>query len=193
MAAAVVLAVGASAAPAAVAASAPAAVPAHATDATAETITTGMHIVGYDRAVAAAHGYTIKTDSEGREYSVKNGTMQPQKSVTLSGDCGSSTATITHIGNHKATIATGFVLSGIDGYAIDYNWNLDVLDNWGTTRHHWGGGLASRRSWSSQPFTFTSAGAGPAWAIVDSGSSYAVLIDGGLCYSAGPAAEDYID
>ncbi|MFI0937694.1 hypothetical protein [Streptomyces sp. NPDC021020] len=178
---------------AAVAALAIPTMPAHAADSTTTTVTRGMQIVGYDRSVATAHGYTIKTDSEGHEYSVKNGSVQPNTSVTDPGDCGSSTATITHIGNHQATVSTGFVLSGIDGFAVDYNWNLSVLDNWGQTPHHWGGGLATRRSWSSQPFNFKSAGAGPAWAIVESGSSYAILIDGGVCYSAGPAAEDYID
>lgn len=54
------------------------------------TITVPMHLVGYDPAVAKAHGYVIKKDAQGLEYSVKAGanpqTIKPNN--TIPGDCG---------------------------------------------------------------------------------------------------------
>jgi len=53
-------------------------------------ITVPMRIIGFDAAVAKAHGYVIHTDSHGRAYSVKAGTASaatPNNRVY--GNCGS--------------------------------------------------------------------------------------------------------
>lgn len=168
------------------------ATPAHADQPKSASVTTPMHIVGYDRAVAEAHGYTIKTDAQGREYSVKSGSNVAvvTPNTTISGNCGSSTVTFVNIGNHQAKLGTSFALSGIDGYAVDFHWHVDFIDNYGASYKEWGGGLDLRRTWAGS-FTFTSRGAGIAWAELSTGS-FAILEDGGVCYSGGPVAETNI-
>ena len=54
-------------------------------------VTVPMTITGFNAAVAKAHGYVIRTDAQGREYSVKAGTpdaVSPDN--TVYGNCGSS-------------------------------------------------------------------------------------------------------
>jgi hypothetical protein len=68
-----------------------------------------MQVVGFDRKVAAAHGYEIRADGSGKEYSVKAGApADAQPLNTLPGVCGTSMVQVTPIGNRQALIQTGF-------------------------------------------------------------------------------------
>ncbi|MEU1625033.1 hypothetical protein ABZ746_06750 [Streptomyces sp. NPDC020096] len=71
-------------------------------------------------------------------------TVKPNN--TIPGDCSSSTLTFVATGSHNAKMATSFVLAGIGGYAVDYNWVVQFSHHYGTLQQHWGGGLAARRS-----------------------------------------------
>jgi hypothetical protein len=52
-------------------------------------ISSPMKIVGFEQAVAAAHGFTVRTDRAGRQFEVSSaGQAVPNGSV--SGNCGSS-------------------------------------------------------------------------------------------------------
>jgi hypothetical protein len=45
-------------------------------------VTVPMTITGYNAAVAKAHGYVIRTDAEGRQYSVKAGASHAVRRTT---------------------------------------------------------------------------------------------------------------
>src|SRR5580704_10981411 len=57
----------------------------------ARLIKVGMHIVGFNAAVAKAHGYEIRTNARGMQYSVKIGSKEsPDSDPVVYGRCGDS-------------------------------------------------------------------------------------------------------
>ena len=146
-----------------------------------------MQVVGFDREVAAANGYEIRVNNEGQEYSVPVGSdASVTPSNTVTGNCGSSYVQITPVGNRKALIQTGFtVYTG----AVDFDWVVHVIDNYGVSNKTWGGALAFRSSWVGTN-NFTSSGTGYASAEVTWGVAF--LWDGTICFSLGPFASTYI-
>jgi hypothetical protein len=105
---------------------------------------------------------------------------------TSYGDCGSSYVQITPVGNRKALIQTGFsVYTG----AVDFDWVVHVIDNYGVSNKTWGSPLAFRSSWVGTN-NFTSSGTGYASAEVTYGVAF--LWDGTICFSLGPFASTYI-
>ena len=162
------------------------AAPAHAatTEAPAQVVVSPMHIVGYDRAVAAAHGYEIRVGANGQEYSVKQGEVTPYN--TIPGDCGKSWVYIYPKGGHKADIDTGF---DVNTPAVDFSWDVRVHDDWGTSIKSWGHVLLAQHNWEGVNH-FKSSGAGYVDARVISG--FAILANGGVCYSEGPSDTEYV-
>ncbi|HEX6526108.1 MAG TPA: hypothetical protein VF070_39770 [Streptosporangiaceae bacterium] len=69
-----------------------------------------MHIIGFNAAVAKAHGYVIRTDSHGRQYSVKAGApagVRPDDNPVIDGNCGYSFMWYSARGNHTVFVSTG--------------------------------------------------------------------------------------
>jgi hypothetical protein len=161
------------------------------TEAGAAPVTTEratMHIVRFDPAVAAANGYTIKTDAKGQQYSVKNGSSEvATPSNTVYGNCGASWVYYNAIGNSSATISTGFALYYP---AVSYWWFVRINDAGGQNNHIWAGGLNSLFGWSAFK-TVPGLSHGLSVATVSTASS-AILANGGVCTSGGPSDIDYV-
>ncbi len=147
-------------------------------------VTVPMTITGFNAAVAKAHGYTIRTDAQGRQYSVKSGAgdaIGPNN--VIDGNCGSSYIYEYAVGNHAVDIQTGF---NITTPAVAYYWKYWMRDGGGTSSHSHGGGLALRTSWSDdERWGALTPGYATSW--VDTGSD-ALLDNGGVCTSGGPSA-----
>lgn len=146
-------------------------------------VTTPMTIVGFNAAVAKAHGYVIRTDAQGRQYSVKAGApnvVSPDN--TVYGNCGSSYLYEYAIGLDQVEIETGFT---VNTPAVAYWWEYSMRDGGGTSSHTRAGGLAARSSWGDNE-RWGALTRGPASAWVDSGSD-AILVNGDVCTSGGPS------
>lgn len=159
---------------------------------TSTTSTSPMYVVGFDASVAAANGYEIRTDSQGRQYSVKIGStakVSPYDTGIINGNCGTSYITFTSIGNNKANFQTGFGV--FLGAAVYYGWYVSITNPFGSTAYSWGGGLFFRSTWESPVTTYYTPYFGYTIAAVST-SSYATLSNGAICYSGGPQASDYI-
>lgn len=151
-------------------------------------VTVPMRIVGFDAAVARAHGYVIRTDSHGRMYSVKAGAATgPTPDNQVYGNCGSSYLYETAVGYHAVDVQTGF---SVNVPAVAYWWRYWMNDPGGTSSHTFGGGLATRYNWADDS-RWGALTPGPASAWVDGGSD-AILVDGGVCTTAGPSDSTYI-
>ena len=146
-------------------------------------ITIPMHVVGFDAAVARAHGYVIRTDAHGREYSVKAGAspdVTPDNLVW--GLCGFSYLYYNALGNSKVEVNTGFAVAGL---AVIYWWKYWMQDLGGTSSHIHSGGLDFQSSWDTTD-TWPGMTPGPSTAWVDTGSD-AILSSGAVCSSGGPS------
>ncbi|MFC8448948.1 hypothetical protein [Kitasatospora sp. NPDC057223] len=185
---------------------------------TATSVEVGLVFKGYDKAVAEAHGYTIKTSPAGFEYSVlKDATpeqdaaaqakaalrwgktmkkpgqgvqpIQEDYSDFISPSCGKAWLSGIAVGNLSVDISTGFEPNAGDA-AIFYYWNIYLSDAGGTSHQDFGpSGLLERRTWSShRTVGGLSPSNGRAW--IDSSSSYAALLDGAYCYP-GPVTVHY--
>ncbi|WP_282206827.1 hypothetical protein [Kitasatospora fiedleri] len=176
-----------------------------------------LEFKGYDKAVAQAHGYTIKTSPQGFEYSVIDNATPAQDQAAqakaairwgkaaptgtapglvhpngygdvFSPTCGTAWISGTAVGNLTVDISTGFTLLPGDE-AIFYFWKVYLADPGGTSHLQWGPtSLADRNKWSGHK-TVGGLTVGNASATVST-ESYAVLIDGSSC-NAGPAQATY--
>jgi hypothetical protein len=151
-------------------------------------VTAPMTITGFNAAVAKAHGYSIRTDAQGRQYSVKAGAADAvSPNNVIDGNCGSSYIYEYAVGNHAVDIQTGF---NITTPAVAYWWKYWMRDGGGTSSHTHGGGLALRTSWSDdERWGALTPGFATSW--VDTGSD-AILDNGGVCTSGGPSASTTI-
>jgi hypothetical protein len=131
--------------------------------------TTLMKVTGYDPEVAKANGYEIRTDPQGRQYSVKVGTptgMTPANEV--SGNCGVSWI---------YEVAQG----GVIAIAVSFEWKYWMGDPGGVTSHTHSGPLSST-DWHTPPDYWSHLTAGSASSWVDtSGHAWAILNDGRVC------------
>jgi hypothetical protein len=151
-------------------------------------VTVPMTITGFNAAVAKAHGYTIRTNAQGRQYSVKSGTADAVgPNNVIDGNCGSSYIYEYAVGNHAVDIQTGF---NVNTPAVAYWWKYWMRDGGGTSSHTHGGGLALRPGWSDdERWGALTPGFATSW--VDTGSD-AILDNGGVCTSGGPSASTTI-
>lgn len=139
-------------------------------------ITDPMRVVGFDAAVARAHGYTVKTAPDGHQYALAKGALQP--ATTVDGNCGSATLDYTATGGKAATVYTGFT---VDDGAWEFNWSVAVTDDAGVGTENWGDPLASRTQWYDTWITHHSV-TGYSFATVTSGA--ALLDNGDVCAAA---------
>ena len=154
------------------------------------TVTGGMTVKGYDRAVAEANGYEIRTRPDGTEYSVKKGEMSTQGSTTLTGNCGLSWVELWDApGSGVADYRSGFKVTPA---AISYSWWAIIRDFNGTSNRTRSGPLAARKDWDTGWERLGLFSGGNAWATVIPEGSYALLVDGTICGSAGPGTVEWI-
>lgn len=139
--------------------------------------------IGVNREIAEAHGYEVRTGSNGVQYPVKKGSTTPAD--TRTGNCGKSWVRFTAVdrSRHYSSIVTGWQLNDGEAGAIDFSWTVHVIDNYGVSDKHWGHPLASEHFWHDVN-RFTSRGPGPARAQVTSGT--VIEWDGSICFSLGP-------
>lgn len=142
-------------------------------------ITVPMHVVGFDAAVARAHGYTVMTAPDGHQYAVAKGALQP--ATTVEGNCGTATMDYTATGGKAATVYTGFT---VDDSAWYFNWAVSVVDNAGVGNDSWGDPLNSDSHWYVTWDTHHSV-TGYSYATVTSGSA---LLDNGDACAAAPVS-----
>jgi hypothetical protein len=125
--------------------------------------TTPMKVTGYDPEVAKANGYEIRTDPQGRQYSVKVGTptggMTPANEV--SGNCGVSWIYEVAQGGLRVSINTGFHVIAI---AVSFEWKYWMGDQGGVTSHTHSGPL-SFTDWHTPPdyWSHLTAGSASSW------------------------------
>jgi hypothetical protein len=146
-------------------------------------ITAAMHVVGFNKKVAAEHGYVIRTAPDGRQYSVKKGspvTVSPANVVT--GPCGYSYIYEYGIGNRAIELYTGFsvILPEVGG-----SWRVRLSDRGGTSFKGYGVSPSANGIWQIDR-VIGGLTRGPAQATVVSGSSFAILDNGEVCTSGGP-------
>jgi hypothetical protein len=149
-------------------------------------ITSPMQITGIDKAVAAAHGFTIRKNRQGQEYEVtRSGQVVPGS--TVRGDCGTSSVSIsrkkTGLGYSVTTSFTTLLP------AVAYIWTVDVF---GPQEHRftWAGPLIFDTKWTGSGSQNVSR-SGMYDALVTF-PAYAILAAGGYCEAAHPAAHAYI-
>ena len=157
----------------------------------AVTRTSPMHVVGYDEAVAKAHGYRLVRDSSGTVVdsvpvnSAVPNVVASRSGITpdsvMDGNCGSSWMWITpQSGLHQAYVSTGFdVILPVD----DYWWPTDYFDNYGSSHKLWeGGATGNERNFG---FLYTAGGPATIDGFVAPGA-FVVLVNGIECYGEAP-------
>jgi hypothetical protein len=152
-------------------------------------VVTHMKAVGFNSAVAKAHGYELRTDKAGRKYiartSGSTGSVTPYDYVE--GNCGDSYMWLYADGNHYTTASTGF--EGLEAPAVSFEWQIAVVDGAGTAHHTFGpASLAFDDSWHGEWKSWHSV-SGYSWAQVTDG--WALLADGVICSAEDPW--DWVD
>ncbi|MFY1693360.1 hypothetical protein [Plantactinospora sp. WMMB782] len=145
-----------------------------------------MQRVGVNHEIATAHGFEVRVDSNGVEYSVKKGESTLFGEVP--GECGRSFIYLTAVDKtrHYTSIYTGFTLNAGRSGAILVTWGISILDSYGVSTRNWEDPAASVHFWA-KTHGFTAGGRTRVTASVLYGSN-AVLWDGTICFSYGPTA-----
>ena len=160
---------------------------------TEEYVEAHMTIAGFDREVAEAHGYEIRTDANGQEYSVPVGT--PEGGITpfssgggsVGGDCGTSWVRINGIGLNMAYLETGW---NVYAPVTAMNWQVSIIDNGGVSVQGWFQPVGGVPGWSGVR-TIGPMTPGDIDAQVQT-SSTVRLETGAFCYSGGPGDTGWI-
>lgn len=152
---------------------------------------TTMHVVGFDSAVARAHGYKIIT-RHGVKMSVSavhpNRNLRPDN--TVYGNCGKSWLYLSP-GTLKFYYYTGFA---VNSPAYDYHWVVHLYGpNFWEQSRTWNGAMSGtvKRFPSSGDYTVVVDDTGYYRGAVDTGS-YAILDNGNVCYSGGPTSTTFV-
>ncbi|WP_406639179.1 hypothetical protein [Amycolatopsis sp. WGS_07] len=149
-----------------------------------------MTVARFDATVAAAHGYEIRTNPDGTQYSVRKGAqagLPPANVVT--GDCGRSWVWEDGIGHLRVRLSTGFF---VRLPTVSRSWDVTLDDNGGESTQPFSSGFPSDRFWNEDR-TVPGLTAGPGYAVVrGGGANFAILVDGAVCYSGGPSASTTI-
>jgi hypothetical protein len=106
----------------------------------------------------------------------------------VGGDCGFSYVELDPEGVGYYRVRTGF---HVNDWATEYHWKVNVAGP-NVNRHHtWGGPLRARRDWrGSRRGDIKSEGYHEATVVPP--ESYALLWNGGVCYSGGPRDRTYL-
>lgn len=169
----------------------------------------GMHAVGFDAAVAKAHGYQIVTYANGDRQSVpidprsnlpKSVIVHPRPAVQpggrarpaantdyaeVWGNCGRSWIRVGQTGVNQVAVASGF--SNTPATAFFWSWDVSLSDRNGTSHQTYSGAIfddKAARVWTGLNqfgFTFDRVAKGGA-----------TLIDGTICNSGNPSVSIYL-
>jgi hypothetical protein len=156
-------------------------------------VTRPMKVVGFDAAIARAHGYTVHTNAHGQPYVTKNGAAVASPQNVEEGECGDSWIDYTAIGErstspkYEADFSTGYTLNAVDfGLAIEGYWVVRISDGAGIGDVETANVVDNGVTWSWSEETFHSVtGYSLATVLV---SSYVYTDEGWICNSAGPYA-----
>lgn len=149
-------------------------------------VSDSMKIAGFDAEVAKEHGYEIRMDGDGKQYSVKKGTpegaeLRSAEGGRVDGDCGFSWVRINGIGNAATRLETGW---HVYAPVIAFNWTVTLIDWGGVSNQTWfRPGPFAPGWWDSRDLPNMTRG--PVDAQVER-SSTVRLITGAFCYSGGP-------
>ena len=149
-----------------------------------------MHIVGFNAAVAKAHGYEILKNSRGQEYSVKIGSrssLSPDSVPVVTGNCGASYMYYSAIGARSKSPKYGAHYAS--GYTVLYptlegEWYMYFVDNAGVGNIDNYSATNGTISWETTGDTWHGP-TGYSYGEVST-SSWALMDDGGYCVSGGP-------
>lgn len=164
------------------------------TDGLVVETTVGMTIKGFDRTVAEANGYEIRTDAAGREYSVKRGTstevgVSSPGGSSVEGNCGISRVKISYLRRGTARVDTG---ASVYAPINAYEWHVKVMDPWGVSSQDWGPFPGPGTPTLGLGRDVPGLGGGLTYAEVQGGTSRVILITGAICWSATHADSEYI-
>ena len=140
--------------------------PAHA--GTRSVVRQGLHFVGFDRRVAAAHGYKIITLANGTEESVPKAAwnrLLPSTDGALPnllpgdggssnfqdtvwGDCGYSYIEGFITGRNQIELNSGFGLASYELPVVIVKWTISLKDANGISHQTYSGGILPSRSWN---------------------------------------------
>jgi hypothetical protein len=150
--------------------------------------TRAMHIVGFNAAVAKAHGYEIRKNARGQEYSIKIGSrFSPDSDPVVYGNCGASYMYFSAIGARSASPKYG--ASYASGYTVvnptvEGEWYMYFVDNDGVGDVNNYSATNGTISWEQTGDTWHGT-TGYAYGEVST-SSWVLMDDGGYCESGGP-------
>ncbi|HUN36854.1 MAG TPA: hypothetical protein VMU95_33065 [Trebonia sp.] len=158
----------------------------------------GMTVVGFNPAIAKAHGYKIVTYANGDEQSVpvnprsglpKSPILRRDRGIVpansdydkVIGNCGTSWIAVMQTAPGQVQVASGFTVSSSP--ALGYSWTVSLSDANGTSQQSASGSLWFRSAWArtwtnlnQHTYTFD---------YVESG--LANLEDGTICYAGRPS------
>ncbi|CAN00463.1 hypothetical protein DOU17_10190 [Clavibacter michiganensis subsp. michiganensis] len=141
-----------------------------------------MSFRGYDSSVAEAHGYRIVTNSDGRQTSVPVSAEARRQAVldnVAPGDCGSSFVNAAKLSNDTLAVTTGYK---VPFTVAEKTWRVNAVSVFSSHTFPWDG--PSGGAWSAQAAATL---VGPGVAVVPL-TAHVVVVNGRVCYSAGPTA-----
>jgi len=158
----------------------------------------GMNVVGFNAAIARAHGYKIVTYANGDQQSVPitPGSHLPKSPILrhgrglhpdansdynkVIGNCGTSWIAVMQTGPSQVQVASGFGVNSSP--AVGYSWTVTLTDANGTSQQSASGALFLRTSWGRSWNNLNQHGF--THDFVSSG--LADLEDGTICYAGRP-------
>ncbi len=147
-----------------------------------------MQAGGFDSAVAEANGYEIRTSENGTQYSVKKDTPNGSPGDLIAqgeveGGCGKSWVWLTPRGNREVNIRTGF---SVYDAVVDFSWTVTLDDQGGQTKHDFLGHYDAD-GYVDKTRIVGGLTRGSASAYVIALANFAILVNGQVCFSGGPA------
>jgi hypothetical protein len=148
-----------------------------------------MLVGGFDSKVAEANGYEIRTSESGTQYSVKKkGTLRGSSDDMtaqnqVAGSCGVSFLYINGRGGNAIDMKTGFAVRDA---VSDFTWTVTLNDQGGQTKHDFLGHYDAD-GYVEKNRIVGGLTRGSANAYVIALANFAILVDGTVCFSGGPA------
>lgn len=145
-----------------------------------------MKLVGYDRSVAAAHGFDIEVDANGHERPIPvtaeaRQVLQRAARHTIVGPCGQASLTMARVGGtSQVFFTTSFSVKAPTAFSV---WNVDLKRNGNVYARNLDHGPTGG-SWSGSRTVTTGSNQGVTGSV--RAGSYAFLVTGAICYAGAP-------